>query len=249
MLLQNKTALVTGATGGIGQAIALNLVQNGANVILSGTREQVLADVKDRMISCVPSAQIAVLPCNLSDAAAVDALFEQAESFFGSIQILINNAGITRDGLLMRMKDDDWNDVLTVNLSSVFRLSRSAVKRMMREKYGRIINITSVVGITGNPGQTNYCASKAGIIGFSKALAQEVASRNITVNCVAPGFIETDMTASLGDAARQKILTTIPQNKMGTPEDIAHATTFLASDHAAYITGHTLHVNGGMAMV
>ncbi len=247
--LANKTALVTGASGGIGQAIALKLTSLGARVIISGTREQVLNDLKAKIQETTSTAEVAVLTCNLSDADSVNTLFDKAEAYFGSVHILVNNAGITQDTLLMRMKDDAWDDVINVNLTSCFRLCRAAIKKMMRARYGRIINISSVVGTTGNPGQTNYCASKAGMVGFSKALALEVASRGITVNNVAPGFIETDMTSGLPEAVKEKILSSIPQNKMGSAEDIANSVAFLASDNAQYITGQTLHVNGGLAMI
>lgn len=247
--LENKTALVTGASGGIGQAIALKMASLGARVIISGTREQVLNDLKAKIQKSIPTAEVAVLTCNLSDAESVNTLFDRAEECFGSVQILVNNAGITKDTLLMRMKDEAWDDVININLTSCFRLCRAAVKKMMRARYGRIINISSVVGTTGNPGQTNYCASKAGMIGFSKALALEVAPRGITVNNVSPGFIETDMTSGLPDAVKENILSSIPQNKMGSSDDIADSVAFLASDSAQYITGQTLHVNGGMAMV
>jgi len=247
--LANKTALVTGASGGIGQAIALKLTSLGARVIISGTREQVLNDLKAKIQETTSTAEVAVLTCNLSDADSVNTLFDKAEAYFGSVHILVNNAGITQDTLLMRMKDDAWDDVININLTSCFRLCRAAIKKMMRARYGRIINISSVVGTTGNPGQTNYCASKAGMVGFSKALALEVASRGITVNNVAPGFIETDMTSGLPEAVKEKILSSIPQNKMGSAEDIANSVAFLASDNAQYITGQTLHVNGGLAMI
>lgn len=240
-----KTALITGATGGIGQAIAKAFIEQGAKVIISGTRENVLEELKASLLTSHPKAEIITLPCNLAKDA--DTLFAKAEELAGQVDILVNNAGITKDNLLMRMSDDEWQDVIHLNLTSCFKLCRSAVKSMIRRRFGRIINITSIVGVTGNPGQTNYCASKAGMIGFSKALAQEIASRNITVNCVAPGFIDTDMTKDLPDAVKAKILSSIPQGKMGTPEDIASAILFLAA--APYITGHTLHVNGGMAMV
>lgn len=247
--LKNKTALITGASGGIGQAIALKMAHLGARVIISGTREQILHDLKIKIHEQTPSAEVAILTCNLSDAESVNVLFDKAEECFGAIQILVNNAGITQDTLLMRMKDEAWEDVININLTSCFRLCRAAIKKMMRARYGRIINISSVVGTTGNVGQTNYCASKAGMIGFSKALALEVATRGITVNNVAPGFIETDMTNGLPDNIKEKILLSIPQNKMGTADDIADAVAFLASDNANYITGQTLHVNGGMAMI
>ena len=243
--LSGKTALVTGATGGIGAAIARSLHAQGAHVVLSGTREAVLtalaAELGERA-SCAPA--------NLADAAAVDGLVEAAEAAAGApLDILVANAGITKDGLLLRMKDEDWDTVLTVNLESYFRLSRAAVKGMMRRRYGRIIGITSVVGVMGNPGQVNYAASKAGMIGFSKALAQEVATRGITVNCVAPGFIESPMTEALTEAQKAQILTTIPTGRLGQGAEVAAACAYLASTEAAYVTGQTLHVNGGMAMI
>jgi 3-oxoacyl-[acyl-carrier protein] reductase len=240
-----KTALVTGATGGIGAEIAKALHAQGAYVVLSGTREAVLkeraAELGER--SCA-------VPANLSDSAAVDGLIEAAEAAAGApIDILVANAGITKDGLLLRMKDEDWAEVLKVNLESYFRLSRAAVKGMMRRRYGRIIGITSVVGVMGNPGQANYAASKAGMIGFSKALGQEVATRGITVNCVAPGFIESPMTDALNEQQKAQILATIPIGRLGAGADVAAACVFLASEEAGYVTGQTLHVNGGMAMI
>jgi 3-oxoacyl-[acyl-carrier protein] reductase len=247
--LHNKTAFITGASGGIGQAIAFKMAHLGARVVISGTREQVLHDLKTKIQEKTPSAEVAILTCNLSDAESVNTLFDKAEECFGPIQILVNNAGITKDTLLMRMKDEEWDDIININLTSCFRLCRAATKKMMRARYGRIINISSVVGSTGNAGQTNYCASKAGMIGFSKALALEVATRGITVNNVAPGFIETDMTSGLPDGIKEKILSSIPQNRMGTADEIADSVVFLASDSASYITGQTLHVNGGMAMI
>jgi 3-oxoacyl-[acyl-carrier protein] reductase len=243
--LTGKTALVTGATGGIGAEIARALHAQGAHVVLSGTREAVLQERAAEL-----GARTSAVPANLSDAAAVDGLIEAAEAAAGApIDILVANAGITRDGLLLRMKDDDWTEVLKVNLESYFRLSRAAVKGMMRRRSGRIIGITSVVGVTGNPGQANYAASKAGMIGFSKALGQEVATRGITVNCVAPGFIESPMTDALTEQQKSQILTTIPAGRLGAGADVAAACVYLASDEAAYVTGQTLHVNGGMAMI
>jgi 3-oxoacyl-[acyl-carrier protein] reductase len=243
--LTGKTALVTGATGGIGAAIAKALHAQGAYVVLSGTREAVL---KDRAAEL--GERTCAVPANLSDSAAVDGLIEAAEAAAGSpIDILIANAGITKDGLLVRMKDEDWAEVLKVNLESYFRLSRAAAKGMMRRRNGRIIGITSVVGVMGNPGQANYAASKAGMIGFSKALAQEVATRGITVNCVAPGFIESPMTDALNEQQKTQILATIPSGRLGAGADVAAACVFLASEEAAYVTGQTLHVNGGMAMI
>ncbi len=242
--LTGKTALVTGATGGIGGAIAEALHAQGATVALSGTREAVLQEAAAKL-----GSRAFVLPCNLSDAAAVDALVGQAEAAMGQVDILVNNAGITRDGLAMRMKDDDWQSVLDVNLTAAFRLSRAALKGMMKRRWGRIVSITSVVGTTGNPGQINYAAAKAGLVGLSKSLAQEVASRNITVNCVAPGFIETAMTDALNEQQKTTILTKVPAGRLGQSPEIAAAVVYLASLEAAYVTGQTLHVNGGMAMI
>ena len=243
--LTGKTALVTGATGGIGAAIARAMHAQGAHVVLSGTREAVLRERAAEL-----GARTSAVPANLSDPAAVDGLIEAAEAAAGApIDILVANAGITKDGLLLRMKDEDWIEVLKVNLESYFRLSRAAVKGMMRRRSGRIIGITSVVGVTGNAGQANYAASKAGMIGFSKALGQEVATRGITVNCVAPGFIESPMTDGLTEAQRAQILATIPTARLGTGADVAAACVYLASGEAAYVTGQTLHVNGGMAMI
>jgi 3-oxoacyl-[acyl-carrier protein] reductase len=243
--LTGKTALVTGATGGIGAAIARALHAQGAHVVLSGTREAVLEALAAEL-----GPRTSAVPANLSDPAAVDGLIEAAEAAASvPVDILIANAGITKDGLLLRMKDDDWAEVLKVNLESYFRLSRAAVKGMMRRRSGRIIGITSVVGVTGNPGQANYAASKAGMIGFSKALAQEVATRGITINCVAPGFIESPMTEGLNEQQKAQILATIPTARLGTGADVAAACVYLASEEAAYVTGQTLHVNGGMAMI
>jgi 3-oxoacyl-[acyl-carrier protein] reductase len=242
--LEGKNALVTGATGGIGEAIARVLHAQGATVALSGTRaeklEALAADLGERAF---------VTPANLSDRAAVDALLPAAEDKMGSVDILVNNAGITRDNIFMRMKDDEWDQVLEVNLTSGFRLCRAAIKGMMKRRSGRIIGITSVVGVTGNPGQVNYAAAKAGMIGMYKSLAREVASRNITVNTIAPGFIETAMTDALSDKQKESILTSVPAGRLGTSAEIASAALYLASDEAAYVTGHTLHVNGGMAMI
>jgi 3-oxoacyl-[acyl-carrier protein] reductase len=243
--LRGKTALITGATGGIGGAIARALHASGASVVLSGTRADVLGSLAaDLGEGAIP------LACDLADTAAVDGLVERAEAAAGNgLDILIANAGITRDGLLLRMKDEDWAQVLKVNLESYFHLARAAMRGMMRRRSGRIIGITSVVGVTGNPGQTNYAASKAGMIGFSKALAREVASRAITVNCVAPGFIESPMTEALNEAQKAHILAGIPAGRLGGGDDVAAACVFLASDEAGYVTGQTLHVNGGMAMI
>lgn len=242
--LSGKTALVTGATGGLGGAIARAFHAQGAQVVLSGTRAEALEALKAEL-----GERAHVLPCNLSDSAAVDALYGEAEAAVGDVHIVVSNAGVTRDGLLLRMKDEDWHTVLKVNLEAYFRLARAALKTMMRRRGGRIIGITSVVGVTGNPGQANYAASKAGMIGFSKALAQEVASRNITVNCVAPGFIASPMTDALNEQQRETILGRIPAGRLGDGHDVASACVYLASDEAAYVTGQTLHVNGGMAMI
>jgi len=242
--LTGRTALVTGASGGIGRAIAEALSSAGAKVALSGTREAVLQEVAATL-----KGESAIVPCNLSDPAAVDALVGQAEAAIGPLDILIANAGITRDKLLIQMKDEDWSDVLNVNLGSYFRLTKSAVRGMMKRRHGRIIGITSIVGVTGNPGQANYCASKAGMIGFTKSLAQEVASRGITANTIAPGFIESPMTDVLPEAQKSALLGQIPASRLGHGSDIAAAAVYLASNEAAYVTGQTLHVNGGMAMI
>ncbi len=242
--LSGKHALVTGATGGIGAAIARALHAQGASVALSGTRAEVLESLAGEL-----GERAAVTPCNLSDADATAALPGQAEAALGGLDIVVNNAGLTRDNLAMRMKDEDWQTVLDVNLTAAFRLSRAALRGMMKRRWGRIVNITSVVGVTGNPGQTNYAASKAGLIGMSKSLAAEVASRGITVNCVAPGFIDTAMTDVLSDEQKQRILAAVPAGALGRPEDIAAAVVYLASAEGGYVTGQTLHVNGGMTMI
>jgi 3-oxoacyl-[acyl-carrier protein] reductase len=243
--LTGKSALVTGASGGIGGAIAKALHGQGATVVLSGTRAEALEALKSEL-----GGRAHVATCNLSDAASVEALPKAAESALGgSIDILINNAGITRDNLFMRMKDEEWDQVIAVNLTAAFRLSRAVLRGMMKKRWGRIVSITSVVGETGNAGQGNYAAAKAGLVGMSKSLAAEVASRNITVNCVAPGFIATAMTDALTDAQKQAISQRIPANRMGAPEEIAAAVVYLASEEAAYVTGATLQVNGGMAMI
>lgn len=243
--LTGKTALVTGATGGIGGAVARALHAQGATVVLSGTREAVLAEMKAEL-----GERAHFATANLSDPASVDALVGVAEEVAGAgLDILVANAGITKDGLLLRMKDEDFQSVLTVNLESYFRLSRAAMKGMMKRRSGRIIGVTSVVGVTGNGGQTNYAASKAGMIGFSKSLAQEVGSRGITVNCIAPGFITSPMTDVLNEQQREGILRNIPAGRLGTGDEIAAAAVYLSSDEAAYVTGQTLHVNGGMAMI
>lgn len=242
--LTGKRALVTGASGGIGGAIAKALHEQGASVALSGTRVDALKAVADDL-----GERAHVTPADLSSAEGANTLIKDAEAAMGGIDILINNAGLTRDQLAMRMKDDDWQMVLDVNLTAAFRLSRACLRGMMKARAGRIVGITSVVGTTGNAGQTNYAASKAGMIGMSKSLAQEVASRGITVNCVAPGFIETAMTDVLSDDIKTKILTGIPSGRLGNVDDIATACVYLASDEASYVTGQTLHVNGGMAMI
>ncbi len=242
--LTGKKALVTGATGGIGREIAIALHTQGAEVGLSGTREEVLKELAAEL-----GERAHVLPCNLSDPESVAALAKNAETAMGAVDILVNNAGLTRDTLAMRMKDEDWQAVIDVNLTAGFKLIRALLKGMMKRRSGRVIGITSIVGVTGNPGQANYAASKAGMIGMSKALAQEVASRGITINCVAPGFIATPMTDDLGEAQHEKLLSNIPAGRLGDPRDIAASVVYLASDEAAYITGQTLHVNGGMAMI
>jgi 3-oxoacyl-[acyl-carrier protein] reductase len=242
--LAGKKALVTGASGGIGRAIATVLHRQGAVVGLSGTRREVLEERAGEL-----GERAHVLPCNLSDKDAVEALVPAAEAALGGLDILVNNAGITRDGLFLRMKDEDWEEVIEVNLTAAFRLCRAAVKGMMRRRYGRIINITSIVGVTGNPGQANYTAAKAGMIGMTKSLAAEVASRTVTVNCVAPGFIASPMTDALNDRQRGTILANVPAGRLGSGEDVAAAVVFLASAEAAYVTGQTIHVNGGMAMI
>lgn len=243
--LDGMTALVTGASGGLGSAIAKALAAQGATVALSGTREAALNEVA----AGIGGAPV-VLPCDLSDAATVDGLVPRAvEALGGRLDILVNNAGITRDNLAMRMKDDEWQDVLSVNLEAAFRLIRAALKPMMKARFGRIVSITSIVGQTGNPGQANYAASKAGLVGMSKALAQEVASRQITVNCVAPGFIVSAMTDALPEAQKGALTGRIPAGRLGAGEDVAAAVAYLASREAGYVTGQTLHVNGGMAMI
>jgi 3-oxoacyl-[acyl-carrier protein] reductase len=242
--LTGLNALVTGATGGLGGAMARALHAQGATVALSGTRAAALEALAGEL-----GGRVHALPCNLGDKAQVEALVPAAEAAMGQVDILINNAGITRDGLFMRMKDEDWEEVLAVNLTSAFRLSRACLKGMMKRRFGRIVSITSVVGVTGNPGQGNYAASKAGMIGMSKSLAGEVASRNITVNCVAPGFIQSPMTDALNEKQKDAIMGTIPAGRLGEGADVAAAVVYLASREAAYVTGQTLHVNGGMAMI
>ncbi|OHV76268.1 3-oxoacyl-[acyl-carrier-protein] reductase [Rhizobium sp. LCM 4573] len=243
--LTGRKALVTGATGGLGEEIARLLHAQGAVVGLHGTRVEKL----EALAAELGGDRVKIFPANLSDRDEVKALGEKAEAELGGVDILVNNAGITKDGLFVRMSDEDWDSVLEVNLTAVFRLTRELTHPMMRRRYGRIINITSVVGVTGNPGQANYCASKAGMIGFSKSLAQEIASRNVTVNCVAPGFIESAMTGKLNDKQKEAILGAIPMKRMGAGADIAAAVLYLASSEAGYVTGQTLHVNGGMAMI
>ncbi len=242
--LTGMTALVTGASGGIGSCVAKALAANGARLALSGTREDALKGLAAEI-----GGDPVILPCNLSDAAAVDGLVPRAVEALGQIDILVNNAGVTRDNLIMRMKDEEWDDVIRINLEAAFRLIRAATKPMMKARFGRIITITSVVGTTGNPGQANYAASKGGLTAMSKSLAQELASRNITVNCVAPGFIATSMTADLPDAQKEALNARIPMGRMGEGEDIGAAVAYLASKEAGYVTGQTLHVNGGMAMI
>ncbi len=242
--LKNKNALITGASGGIGSAIARRLHAMGAKVALSGTRQEPLESLANDL-----GERAYILPCNLNDMAAVEALPKQAIDALGSLDILVNNAGITRDNLFMRMSDEEWQSVINVNLTATMKLCKGALRGMMKSRWGRIINISSVVGATGNPGQGNYAASKAGMVGMSKSLAYEVASRGITVNVVAPGFIATAMTDKLADDRKEAILAQIPAGRMGAAEDIASAVGYLASDGAGYVTGSTLHVNGGMAMI
>ena len=242
--LTGKKALVTGATGGIGGAIAKALHANGASVCISGTRAEKLEGLAGEL-----GERVAVQACNLSDLEAVDALPKQASEALGGLDIVVANAGITRDTLMMMMKPDMWDEVLKINLTAYFRLTKASLRGMTKQRFGRIIGITSIVGVTGNAGQANYAASKAGMIGMTKSLAQEVASRNVTVNCVAPGFIATPMTEALNEQQQEAIFAKIPAGAMGTPEDIAAASLYLASPEAGYVTGQTLHVNGGMAMV
>jgi 3-oxoacyl-[acyl-carrier protein] reductase len=242
--LTGKTALVTGASSGLGLAIACTLHKAGATVGLSGTRREALEALASEL-----QERAHILPCNLSDRADTDKLIPAAEAALGGVDILVNNAGITRDMLFMRMKDEDWDAVLAVNLTAAFRLSRAVLRGMMRKRHGRIINITSVAGAVGNPGQANYTAAKAGLTGMTKSLANEVASRGVTVNCVAPGVIESPMTQALNEAQRERLLKLIPMERFGTSEEIGASVLYLASDEAAYVTGQTLHINGGMAMV
>ena len=242
--LEGKNALVTGASGGIGREIALHLAGQGARVALSGTRVEALQAVADEI-----GEQAVIVPANLSAEKGAETLAADAEKALGGVDILVNNAGVTRDNLAMRMKDEEWETVISLNLTSVFKLSRSFLRPMMKKRAGRIINITSIVGVMGNPGQSNYCAAKAGMIGMSKSLAQEVASRGITVNCIAPGFIATPMTDVLPEAQKEQLLSKIPMGQMGAPSDIAAAVCYLSSNEASWMTGQTLHVNGGMVMV
>ncbi|APG90518.1 3-oxoacyl-[acyl-carrier-protein] reductase [Sinorhizobium americanum] len=242
--LSGRKALVTGASGGIGEEIARMLHAQGAIVGVHGTRVEKLEALANTL-----GERVQIFPANLSDRAEVKALGEKAETELGGVDILVNNAGITKDGLFVRMSDEDWDNVLEVNLTAVFRLTRELTHPMMRRRFGRIVNITSVVGVTGNPGQANYCASKAGMIGFSKSLAQEIATRNVTVNCVAPGFIESAMTGKLNDKQKEGIMAAIPMRRMGSGAEVASAVAYLASNEAGYVTGQTIHVNGGMAMI
>lgn len=242
--LSGRKALVTGASGGIGEEIARLLHAQGATVGLHGTRVEKLEALANTL-----GERVQIFPANLSDRTEVKALGEKAEVELGGVDILVNNAGITKDGLFVRMSDEDWDNVLEVNLTAVFRLTRELTHPMMRRRFGRIVNITSIVGVTGNPGQTNYCASKAGMIGFSKSLAQEIATRNVTVNCVAPGFIESAMTGKLNDKQKEGIMAAIPMRRMGSGAEVASAVVYLASNEAGYVTGQTIHVNGGMAMI
>ena len=243
--LTGKTALVTGASGGIGRAIATALHGQGATQVISGTRRDALDALAGEL-----AERVHVVPCDLSDSAAVEGLVPAAETTAGApVDILVNNAGITRDNLFMRMRDEEWDQVIAVNLTTGFRLARACLKGMMRRRYGRIIAVTSVVGTTGNAGQANYAASKAGTVGLTKSLAMEAATRNVTANCIAPGFIETPMTDVLNDKQKGAILGAVPMGRLGQPADVAACAVFLASAEAAYVTGQTLHVNGGMAMI
>jgi len=241
--LTGKTALVTGATGGLGAAVARAMHAQGANVAISGTRAEVL-----HALAAELGQRVHVLPCDLSDMAAVEKLVPDAEAKMEKLDILVANAGVTKDNLLVQLKDEDWDQVIAINLTSTFRLTRAAVKTMMRRRFGRVIGISSIVGVTGNPGQGNYTASKAGMIGMMKSVAAEYAKRNVTANCIAPGFIATPMTDKLNEKQREGILARVPAGRLGTPADVAAAAVYLASDEAAYVTGQTLHINGGMAM-
>jgi 3-oxoacyl-[acyl-carrier protein] reductase len=242
--LSGKTALITGASGGIGGAIAKTLHQAGAKLVISGTRQEALDTLNNEL-----GGAATVITCNLSDPVSIETLIKGAEAALSHIDILVCNAGVTRDNLSLRMKDEEWQQVIDINLTASFRLIRATMKGMLKRRSGRIINITSVVGTMGNPGQANYCASKAGINGMTKAIAQEVASRSVTVNCVAPGFIKTAMTDALNEDQQKRITDNIPAGRFGLPEDVAGCVAFLASDAAAYITGQTIHVNGGLLMV
>ena len=242
--LTGKTALITGASGGIGAAIAKALHDAGATIAISGTRVEALEKVKAEI-----GERVHIVPCNLSMPQEVEKLIPAAETAMGTLDILVNNAGITKDSLAIRMKDEDWQSVIDINLTANFRLSRAATRIMMKKRWGRIINITSIVGVTGNPGQVNYVTSKAGLIGMTKSLAQELASRNVTVNCVAPGFIATPMTDVMNEKQKEMMLSRIPAGRMGAAAEIAAAVVYLASEEAAYVTGQTLHVNGGMVMI
>jgi len=242
--LSGKTALVTGATGGIGAAVARALHSQGATVAISGTRAEVL-----EMLAKELGSRVHVLPCNLADKDSVEKLVPDAEAKMEKLDILVANAGVTKDNLFVQLRDEDWDQVIAINLTATFRLTRAAVKTMMRRRFGRVIGITSVVGVTGNPGQGNYTASKAGMIGMLKSVAAEYAKRNVTANCIAPGFIATPMTDKLNEKQREAILTRVPVGKLGTPADVAAAVVYLASDEAGYVTGQTLHVNGGMVMI
>ena len=242
--LTGRTALVTGATGGIGSAIAQALHAQGATVAISGTRREVLDALAGKL-----GERVHVLPCNLSDTAEVEALVPSAEQAMGQLDILVANAGITRDNLFVQLRDEDWDRVIAVNLTATFRLTRAAVTRMMRRRWGRVIGISSIVGYTGNPGQGNYSASKAGMVGMIKSVAAEYAKRNVTANCIAPGIIASAMIDKLNDKQREAILARVPAGRLGTPADVAAAAVYLASDEAAYVTGQTIHINGGMAMI
>jgi 3-oxoacyl-[acyl-carrier protein] reductase len=242
--LSGKTALITGASGGIGGAIARALHKQGATVTLSGTRTDALEQLKSSL-----GERAHAVAARMDDPADIDRLAKEAEAAMGKLDILVNNAGITRDNISMRMKDEEWDKVLQVNLTGTFRLTRAAMRGMMRRRFGRVISITSIVGVTGNPGQANYAAAKAGLIGMSKSLAQELASRSITVNCIAPGIIATPMTEALTDDQKKAILARVPADRLGTADEIAAGVVYLASDEAGYVTGQTLHINGGMAMI